>query len=216
MATESQYQWQGDAQGNVIKTTTTEAFEPQQYPTGSDIGAGFSYTESDGKTVLVHQEYEGYGDVTYTVDASVSAQPIESHPKFDNERDTVEFKKWIDWKKNSTDPALDGWTPEQSESSAVWWLYYFFRQGVTTYLCPAVTIKHTSIEPTYPSLQNVGKISNPGGGFDFDGDYLCVGITAEQLTLGAAPLFRTVVEYQSSAPGRTWDGFLYGSTPLNG
>lgn len=216
MATDTQYAWQGDERGVVLKTTTTESFEQQDQPNPSETLKGFSYTEVDGKTTLVKEEFENLGLFSYSVDASVSSEPIESHPKFDDYRDTPDFKKWIDWKKNSTDPALDGWTPEQSESSAVWWLYYFFRQGVTSYQCPRVTVKHTSISSEYPDLSFLGKIADPGGGFTWDGDFLCVGVTAQQLTQGSAPLFNTTVEFMSSAPGRTWDTFLYGSTPIDG
>lgn len=211
MATETQTETQQDERQIVLRTTTTEAFGDQDPPQPDGFLRGYRYTEADGKTTLVTEEYANTGVVTYSLDASVSSEPLESNPKYDDERDSDDFKKWILWKKNSTDPTLDGWTPEQATAPSVVSLFAYYRQGVTTYQCPRVVVKHNSIETDAPDLSVVGKIADPGGGFTWDGNFLCVGINAQQLTSGDAPLYNTTIEYMSSAPGRTWDQDLYGS-----
>jgi hypothetical protein len=209
MATTTQIETQQDERQIVTITTTTEAFTEQGPPQQNSFLRGYRLTESDGKTVLVKEEYANTGVVTYSLDASVSAEPLESNPKYDDERDSDDFKKWVLWKKNSADPALDGWTPEQATAPSVQSLYEYFRQGVTTYQCPRVVVKHNSIDSGAPELNVVGKIADPGGGFNWDGNFLCTGINAQQMTSGNDALFNITVEYLSSAPGRTWDAELY-------
>lgn len=202
MPTEVSVVLSGDANGQVLQTTTEEAFSAIPNPAGA---RQFQITHTDGKWTAVKEEWVENGSAYYSVEASTSTEPIESHPRFDSIRNSEELQKWSRWKSNPDDPKLAGWLPQYSSEALIHDLYWWFVSGITTYLAPRVTIKITGVFDNPPDVSGVGKTANPGEAFGWTGNFLLVGCSAQQ----EGTKYRTSFEYLGSAAGTTWDNDLY-------
>lgn len=206
MATTTQIEKAVDSAGMETETTTEESFSELDLPAFGGSLRGARVTQSDGKWTLVKEEYTSNGTAVYSADASTSTEPIESHPMFDEIRQGEEFKKWTTWKANHTDPSLGGWVPYESTETGIHDLYWWYTDGITSYLAPKIVIKHSTIEDAVPDMSFVGKIANPGETGGWDGDFICTAVNFQQ----EGGKFRVTVEYMGSARGKTWDPKIYG------
>ena len=102
-----------DSKGRSITTETWEAFDgPPSAPSGA---SNVKRTHTDGKHTLVfdNTQTDSTGE-EYSVEGSMSQEPIETHEKFKS-ISAADWKKWNLWKNNPNDENLNGWKPgEQS------------------------------------------------------------------------------------------------------
>lgn len=196
----------GDMTGLVLKTETTEAFTEISAPTVSGDIRSYRLSHTDGKYTLVTEKWESTPGSIYSGEGNTSSEAIETHPKLAGLTDK-QRNDWTLWKQNPNDPLLNGWDPSKDSSALVKALYKWYIKGVTTYLAPKVTVRLTTFDETPPSFNEVGKIGVPGGGFDFDGNYLLTGITFSK----EGAKWRILREYLGSQQGATWDPVLYGN-----
>lgn len=144
---------------------------------------------------------------TWSVEASTSSEPIESHPIF-KDVTTNEWTAIRIWKGNPNDLSLNGWTPKQAGPLGA--LYEaLINKNVQNYLAPRVVIKHTYTSTTVPSLENVGRVTSPGWGPSPSGsNYILTGMSAVQ----SGGAFRVAKEWLSSATGSPWIPAIYGGS----
>ena len=210
MATETTIERQRDLSGMITKTTTTESFASIDDPAGGGDLRGWRISHTDGKYTLTTETYESTGDVVvYAGDASTSSEAIETHPSLDDltkdQRD-----KWLRWKQNPNDPTLNGFDPATDTDPLIQKLFGWYSKGVTTYLAPRITVKHTTVEDNPPSLDIIGNITSSAGGYQGstgNRDFLITSVSFQQ----EGAKYRTTVEYLASQKGKTWDPTLYGA-----
>lgn len=205
MPTTTTYELAVDSSGLITETTTQEAFEEIELPEFGGNLRGARVTQTDGKWTLQKEEYQSTGNAVYSADASTSTEPIESNPMFDEIRQGEEFQKWNTWKANHADPSLSGWTPLDSTEALVHNLYWWYIQGITSYLAPKIVIKHSTIEDEIPDMNIVGKIADPGQTGGWSGNFICTAVNFQQ----EGGKYRVTVEYMGSAQGREWDSTIY-------
>ena len=150
-----------DSKGREITTETWEAFDgPPSAPSGAQ---NIKRTHTDGKHTLVFDNAPtevNPGD-EYSVEGSMSQEPIETHEKFKG-ISAADWKKWNLWKNNPNDEALGGWKPGE-EGGALGTLATLYDKGVTDYLVPRAVVRITRIEGSSPRLSRLGKIDAPSG-----------------------------------------------------
>ena len=210
MATETTIERQCDLAGMITKTTTTESFTTIGPPDGGSALRGWRLSHTDGKYTLIKEEYESTGDVVvYAGDASTSSEAIETHPSLDA-LTKKQRNDWLLWKQNPNDSTLNGWDPSTDNDEKIAKLYTWYSTGVTTYLAPRITVKHTTIENNPPSLDIIGSITSSAGGYSGNTgsrDFLITSVSFQQ----EGAKYRVTVEYLASQKGKTWDQKLYGS-----
>jgi hypothetical protein len=209
MATETSIERQRDIAGMVTRTTTTEAFTEIDDPSPGSNLRGWRISHSDGKYTLTTEQYESTSDaVVYAGDANTSSEAIETHPSLDgltkDQRD-----KWLKWKQNPSDPTLGGFDPSTDTDPLIQKLFGWYSTGITTYLAPRITVKHTTIEDSAPSLDIIGNITSSAGGYSGNTgsrDFLITSVSFQQ----EGAKYRVTVEYLASQKGKTWDPTIYG------
>lgn len=200
---ETSVEYAGDISGQVLKTTTIESFGSIDAPSGSQLRSWkLGYT--DGKQTLTKEEFDTFPEVVYSGDGSTSSEAIETHPSLQG-LSATDRNNWLLWKQNPNDPTLNGWNPKDDTNPLIQKLYGWYSTGITTYLAPRVTIKHTTLEDQPPSLSLVGTIADPGGGFDFEGNFIVTGVSFQQ----EGQKWRVTVEYLGSQRGQNWDPTIY-------
>lgn len=148
------------------KTVVSETWEDFAGPPPAPLGASnIRRTHTDGKHTLVCELASpgtpANSGQEYSVEGSMSQEPIETHEKF-KEISAADWKNWNLWKNNPNDEALAGWKPSQA-GGAMEALASLYDKGVTDYLVPRAVVRITNIENTSPRLSKLGKIDAPSG-----------------------------------------------------
>ena len=193
-----------DSKGRTITTETWEAFDgPPSAPSGA---SNIKRTHTDGKHTLVFDNTpaDTTGD-EYSVEGSMSQEPIETHEKF-KEIGAGDWKKWNLWKNNPNDEGLYGWKPgEQSGPMAT--LAALYEKGVTDYLVPRAVVRITRLEGSSPRLSKLGKIDAPSGAptLPSGANWMLTGASGTRQEGGK---WSNSYEYMSSGP-TGWNSEIY-------
>jgi len=194
-----------DSKGRAITTETWEAFDgPPAAPAGA---SNIRRTHTDGKHTLVFDNApteSGPGE-EYSVEGSMSQEPIETHEKFKS-ISAADWKKWNLWKNNPNDEGLGGWKPgEQSGPMAD--LAALYDKGVTDYLVPRAVVRITRIEGSSPRLSKLGKIDAPSGAptLPSGANWMLTGASGAKQEGGK---WSNTYEYMSSGPAG-WNPTIY-------
>lgn len=194
----------GDMTGLVLKTETTEAFTEISAPAISGDVRSYRLFHTDGKYTLVTEKWENTPGAIYSGEGNTSSEDIVTHPSLKN-LTAKQKKDWTLWKQNPKDPDLQGWDPSTDTDPLIQKLFGWYTAGVTTYLAPRVTVKLTTFEEQPPSFNEVGIIGAPGGGFNFNGNFICTGVSFSK----EGAKWRTTREYLGSQQGANWDPTIY-------
>jgi len=194
-----------DSKGKTVTTETWEAFDgPPSVPGGA---TNIRRTHTDGKhTLLVDiPDSNAREGESYTVEGSMSQEPIETHEKF-KDIAADEWKKWNVWKNNPNDDSLAGWNPAEQES-AIKELAALYEKGVTDYLVPRAVVRITQIERSSPRLSRLGKITPPPSAPTLhDGaNWMLTGASGNRQEDGT---WSNSYEYMSSGPAG-WNKEIY-------
>jgi hypothetical protein len=206
MATLTQIEVARDPTGLVTRTETRQAFA---WEDPSNDCRSYRVNQVDGVVTIVEEFFDSM-PVVYSLDASSTSEPMESHPYYNNLGDT-ERKNWSNWKANQTLTPNDSltpptWTPWANGSQTIQSLYYFFQQGITTYFAPRIVVKASSLEDGPPDATAVGKISNTGYGGNVGAvNFILLGLSAQQ----EGDNFRVTREYLASPHGTQWNPTIY-------
>ncbi|MEI6035057.1 MAG: hypothetical protein WCS65_12365 [Verrucomicrobiae bacterium] len=192
-----------DSKGREITSETWEAFDaPPSAPSGAKNS---KLTHTDGKYTLVFDTAPtetNPGD-EYSVEGSMSQEPIETHEKFQGIA-AADWKKWNLWKNNSKDEELAGWKPD---SGALADLAALYEKGVTDYLVPRAVVRITRIEGSSPRLSRLGKIDAPSGAptLPSGANWMLTGASGNRQQDGK---WSNSYEYMSSGPAG-WNSDIY-------
>jgi len=199
-----------DSKGVVVTTQTWEAFDSE--PSAPAGAKNIKRTHADGKYTLTYDDAAGSedpndptnsGGTTYSVEGSMSQEPIETHEKF-RSVSAEDWKKWNLWKNNSKDEELAGWKPEEG---AIAELSALYDKGVTDYLVPRAVVRVTKIEGGSPQLSRLGKISSPAGAPTLPSGATWM-LTGASGNSGADGKWSNSYEYMSSGPAG-WNTDIY-------
>ena len=183
-----------DSKGNPIVTETWEDFEeePPIPPSATRIARNVRRSHSEGKYVLTFDRSpffdegepgQGNGSTdSYSVEGSLSQEPIETHPKFKT-LTVNDWKNWRTWKDNPADPALNGWKPSQEPTdSPLYLLWKLYSKGITDYLVPRAVVRERRNETSPPNLSRLGKIQPPQNAPNLPsgGNWLLSGVSGTQ------------------------------------
>lgn len=198
------------ADGENVKTVTVESFSGWPSPPGD--ARDIQRSHEDGKYTLRYTIQDGQSQQdTYTLSASVSQEPLATHPLFKDIEDS-EWKKFKAWEKDPGDESIGGWTPDSESASASMRKYSKFRnKGIEDYLLGTVTLRVAEDNQGTPRLSNLGRIDSPSYAPSLPNsrNWLLVGIDAERT--GASGRWRVTREYRASGPGG-WNEELYSKT----
>ena len=191
-----------DSKGRAITTETWEAFDgPPSAPSGA---ANIKRTHTDGKHTLTFDNTptDNAGE-EYSVEGSMSQEPIETHEKFKN-ISAADWKKWNLWKNNTKDEALEGWKPDTGAMADLAALY---EKGVTDYLVPRAVVRITRSEGSSPRLSKLGKIDAPSGAptLPSGANWMLTGASGAKQEGGK---WSNTYEYMSSGPAG-WNSEIY-------
>lgn len=198
------------ADGENVKTVTAESFTG--WPSPPAGARDIQRSLEDGKYTLRYTIQDGQGQQdTYTLSASVSQEPLATHPVFKDIADD-EWKKFKAWEKDPGDETLGGWTPDGQSAGELMRKYTRYRnKGVEDYLLGTVTMRVAQEDQGSPNLNNLGRIASPpyAPSLPNGRNWLLVGIDAERT--GPSGRWRVTREYRASGQGG-WDQELYSKT----
>ena len=191
-----------DSKGRAITTETWEAFDGA--PSAPSGASNITRTHTDGKHTLTFDNTptDSTGE-EYSVEGSMSQEPIETHEKFKN-ISAADWKKWNLWKNNTKDEALEGWKPDTGAMADLAALY---EKGVTDYLVPRAVVRITRIEGSSPRLSKLGKIDAPSGAptLPSGANWMLTGASGARQEGGK---WSNTYEYMSSGPAG-WNSAIY-------
>ena len=191
-----------DSKGRAITTETWEAFDGA--PSAPSGAANIKRTHTDGKHTLTFDNTptDSTGE-EYSVEGSMSQEPIETHEKFKN-ISAADWKKWNLWKNNTKDEALEGWKPDTGAMADLAALY---EKGVTDYLVPRAVVRITRSEGSSPRLSKLGKIYAPSGAptLPSGANWMLTGASGARQEGGK---WSNTYEYMSSGPAG-WNSAIY-------
>ncbi|MEI6035624.1 MAG: hypothetical protein WCS65_15265 [Verrucomicrobiae bacterium] len=191
-----------DSKGRAITTETWEAFDGA--PSAPSGASNIKRTHTDGKHTLTFDNTptDSTGE-EYSVEGSMSQEPIETHEKFKN-ISAADWKKWNLWKNNTKDEALEGWKPDTGAMADLAALY---EKGVTDYLVPRAVVRITRIEGFSPRLSKLGKIDAPSGAptLPSGANWMLTGASGARQEGGK---WSNTYEYMSSGPAG-WNSAIY-------
>ena len=194
--------------GAEIACTVESFVAPPDAPAGAkDI----QRSHEDGKFTLRYTILAEGSPVTYTINGSVSQEPIATHPMFqagDLAVTDAEWKKWKIWDADKKDPELNGWEPDGATASAGMKKYFAYRnKGVDDYLLGTVTMRIVQEDQNAPNLANLGRIATPSGAPSLPNgrNWLMTGIDGERIDNARWKVTR---EYRASGAGG-WDQDIY-------
>ncbi len=191
-----------DSKGRAITTETWEAFDGA--PSAPSGASNIKRTHTDGKHTLTFDNTptDSTGE-EYSVEGSMSQEPIETHEKFKN-ISAADWKKWNLWKNNTKDEALEGWKPDTGAMADLAALY---EKGVTDYLVPRAVVRITRSEGSSPRLSKLGKIDAPSGAptLPSGANWMLTGASGARQEGGK---WSNTYEYMSSGPAG-WNSAIY-------
>jgi len=191
-----------DSKGRAITTETWEAFDGA--PSAPSGASNIKRTHTEGKHTLTFDNTptDSTGE-EYSVEGSMSQEPIETHEKFKN-ISAADWKKWNLWKNNTKDEALEGWKPDTGAMADLAALY---EKGVTDYLVPRAVVRITRSEGSSPRLSKLGKIDAPSGAptLPSGANWMLTGASGARQEGGK---WSNTYEYMSSGPAG-WNSEIY-------
>ena len=199
-------EWATNNKGQLIESQTWESFAGA--PSAPSGAKNIRRSVADGKYTLVCDVVaQGGSNVEeFTVEGSMSQEPIETHEAF---KDILpeDWKKWNLWKTNPSDESLSGWTPAQG-STALQKLGALFERGVTDYLVPRAVVRITKSETSPPRLQRLGRIETPAGAptLPSGANWMLTGASGAR---EEGSNWSNTYEYMSSGPAG-WNREIYG------
>jgi hypothetical protein len=205
-AVHSKSEWSQNSKGQMIESQTWESFtSPPSAPFGAK---NIRRSHADGKFTLVCDIAPNQNDADgYSVEGSMSQEPIETHEKFTDIGDE-DWKKWNLWKNNPNDDELSGWKPSE-QSGPMGLLGRLYEKGVTDYLVPRAVVRIQRSEGTPPRLSRLGRIEAPAGSptLPSGANWMLTGASGIR---GEEPgKWINTYEYMSSGPAG-WDRDIYG------
>jgi hypothetical protein len=156
-----------DIQKIVLETKTQQDFA--EIAPQADLRSWRS-EQVDGVYTLVEEKYTDPGIPMWSMDATTSTEPLESHWIFVSGVPSFMKSWWLAWKRNSMDPSL---TKEMTGSIGSWWdpaidgvfnqnfsiFYERWKNGFDSFLSPRVVLRKTELTTDAPSASEVGQIS---------------------------------------------------------
>jgi hypothetical protein len=158
-----------DIQQIVTQTITQQSIEDIK----PNIAArSYRKEQSDGIYTMVEEFLLDQGKYQYSVDGTVSSEPLESHHMFSLVGPWAR-NNWATWKRNPMADSLskansgsDGnyWTPETDgvKDANFAKFYALYSQGIESYYCARVVTKMTALEDDPPDLTLLGMIDGKG------------------------------------------------------
>src|SRR5438477_2281881 len=104
-------------ESGVETSYTVESF--LAYPDPPAGAKDIQRSHEDGKFTLRYTVLDAGGDATYTINGSVSQEPLATHAMFrtgDFQITDDEWKKWKLWDADPHDPELSGWKPDNGSN----------------------------------------------------------------------------------------------------
>jgi len=194
-----------DSKGKIVISKTWESLD--QEPPAQSGASNIKRSHADGKYTLTcdFESADSSSESTYSVEGSMSQEPIETHEMFKN-ISADDWKKWNLWKNNSSDEALNGWRPSNT-SGPLSTLAALYEKGITDYLVPRAVVRISKIEGTSPQLSRLGKITSPAGAptLPSGANWLLTGASGNRQSDGK---WSNSYEYMSSGPAG-WNTAIY-------
>lgn len=202
-----------------MQTITQQAFEDIE--PNSEARAWRKET-TEGVTTMVEEFLLDQGAPTYSVDGTVSSEPLESHKMFSLVGPAT-ADRWATWKRNPNADSLakknsgsigNYWTPEDDGVLDTYFaeFYALYRKGIESYLAPRVVVRMTELEDGPPDVTNVGKIDNGAANSGVtlpSGNWILSSVHGQQ----EGPHWRNTYEWMGSnqAAASGWDPQIYGT-----
>jgi hypothetical protein len=204
-AVHTKSEWSQDSRGQTIETQTWESFSS---PPSAPLGAkNIRRTHTDGKHTLVcdiaPSQNDGDG---FTVEGSMSQEPIETHEMF-KDISPEDWKKWNLWKNNPNDESLGGWKPSDIPGPMTK-LGELYEKGITDYLVPRAVVRINTSEGAAPRLSRLGRIETPSRAptLPQGANWMLTGASGSREESGK---WNNSYEYLSSGPAG-WNQEIYG------
>jgi hypothetical protein len=208
-----------DIQKIVLQTITQQSIEDIE---PNENARSYRKEQVDGVYTMVEEFLLNQGAPQYSVDGSVSSEPLESHKLF-KDVGTLTKANWATWKRNPSADSLAKansgsvgpfWTPQTDgvldEYFAIFWVLY--SAGIESYYAPRITIRMTLLMDGAPDMTNLGTIDTngwPGAGISKPAgmNFILSSCHAQQ----EGDQWRTTYEYLGSNPasGEGWNGPIY-------
>lgn len=172
MPTQTKYEETMDVNKVVMRTITKQSF--QEFEPSEGVRS-YRKEQFDGVWTVVEEYLFNNGNAQWTIDGTVSTEPLESNKIFKATIPDKLKRMWAAWKRNPQSPMI---AKEQAAKQGVtvsgsWWdplndgctasadFYTFYIRwviGYDSYLAPKIVIRMTEVENGPPSQENVGKI----------------------------------------------------------
>jgi hypothetical protein len=227
MACLSKLETRVDAHGVTTTRKLRESFSdfaPESNTADGLQGYTITQDSNGGPLYTVDEEtIDSPGENHWSVEIGNSTEPIETNIRyssaFNEDWQKEELKKWQIWKSNPGDPLVIGWDPSKitatggggTSSWAVNDLYNFWKQGITDYYEPKLTLKREIIETDPPNLDGLGLIQGasiyPGPANLGSRNFLYIGASGRQ----SGKWWMNTYEYVLSGP-LGWNANLYSGT----
>lgn len=166
MPTQVKYEESKDLNKVIMRTITSQdftEFEPDEN------ARSYRKEQVDGVWTVVEEYLYDQGAPQYSVDGTVSTEPLESNRIFAHSIPYSIKQYWAAWKKNPMSPIL---AKDKSGSIGSWWapdpdgilnpdfaaFYYRWVCGYDSYLAPKIVVRMTELEDGPAPQENVGKI----------------------------------------------------------
>jgi hypothetical protein len=184
----------------------------------------------DGVTTIIEESYIDSGTEMWSIDATTSTEPLESHWIFTQGVPDNIKTYWLAWKRNAMDPSL---AQALTSSTNSYWdpaidgiknqnfslFYSRWKYGFDSYLSPRIVGRKAVLETNPPDASKVGLIADSVA-FPFD---FPVGVTFLLTSIRGqeeGEFWRNTYEYLGSNPNtsfpnesggatRGWDTLVY-------
>lgn len=233
MPTQTKYEESMDINKVVMRTITRQGFDEFEPNEGV---RSYRKEQFDGVWTVVEEYLFSQGNPQWSVDGTVSTEPLESNRIFKLSIPDNLKRMWAAWKRNPQSPMI---TKDQAAKQGVtvsgtWWdplndgcvassdFYAFYIRwviGYDSYLAPRIVIRMTELEDGPASQENVGKLDTgwTGSGVHAPDGVNFILTAARGQQEGAK--WRNTYEWMGSSSqslnvngNAGWDPLLYGTS----
>jgi len=194
--------------GQDLKTVTQENLDagatPPTFPPNS---FNREFTTVDGKGVARYSYYEGNLKDSYVIRASMSTEPIATHPMFqEGGKYVISAGEWTNYKKWQQDPTSTSWKPDSATTNFKRY-YAFIEKGIEYFLNGTVEAQITEIINGQPNIKQLGRIDAPprAPSLPNSRNWMIVGVDAERI---GDTDWRQTVTYRASMDNG-WNKEIY-------
>lgn len=200
--------------------TQTDTYQDVTDPAPSTSARSWRKEYNDAVYTLVEESLYDQGNPIWSVDATVSSEPLETNHYFAPMERAVR-ENWLRWKKNPNDPqfqptdsqpnvsATDPWKPELEGETYFAWMYSLIQKGQEMYFAPRMMVRMSILEDTPPNATRLGFVDQPEqrgftGNVPAGTDFLLSAARGQQ----EGNKWRNTYEWMGSGQGG-WDQTIY-------